>query len=655
MKVGLVQINNSFSGQNYLPYSVGLLQSYCRKFLAHPGRFEFQMPLHTRIPVGEAVERLEDAGIVFFSTYVWNIRISLEIARRLKARHPETLVVFGGPQVPDRALDFMAAHPQVDLACHGEGERVALKILESAASRNWSGVPSITWRDGEGEILTNPRLERLKEISTIPSPYLDGTFDALMSAHPDEHWIILWETNRGCPFSCTFCDWGSAIAAKVMQFDLDRLSREIEWFAGIRAEYIFCCDANFGILPRDVEIARFVAETKAARGYPHALSVQNTKNVTERAYAVQKILADAGLNKGVDIALQSIDSSTLKAIKRDNISSDAYLELQRRFTRDKVETYTDLILGLPGETYDSFADGASFIIQNGQHNRIQFNNCSILPNAAMGDPAYRMDYGIETVQSRIVNVHGSLVERDDDVVEMQEVIIATASMPRADWVRARVFSWMAALLHFDKVLQIPIILIHETTRLPYREIFEIFAEGDLGTYPTLRLIRDFFVDFARSIQAGGPEYVHAPQWLDVWWPADEFILIKLCREDRLAAFYAEARAVLREHLAMKRLAIPGRALEDAIRLNDALLKRPFQAGNLRVRTDYNIWEFYQAAFRSEPIPLEARACDYDVDRSSKTWTSWDDWCREVIWWGNKKGAYLYPNSPFPEPDLEGHF
>lgn len=655
IRVGLVQINNSFSGQNYLPYSVGLLHSYARKHLADPARFDFQVPLYTRIPVGEAVEKLDGADVIFFSTYVWNIRISLEVARRVKAKHPETLVVFGGPQVPDRIGDFLAKNPFIDLACHGEGEQVATQILEHIEARDWAQVPSLSYRDAEGAIVTNPRIPRLKDISVVPSPYLDGAFDRLMKENPNEHWIILWETNRGCPFSCTFCDWGSATASKVFTFDMDRLYKEIQWFADIHAEYIFCCDANFGILPRDVDLAAYVAETKAKRGYPHALSVQNTKNATERAYKVQKILSDAGLNKGVDIALQSVDPETLKMVKRANISSDTYLELQRRFTKDNVETYTDMILALPGETYDSFAEGTSTIIENGQHNRIQFNNLSILPNAEMGNPDYQREHGMVTIENRIINIHGSLVEFEDDVSEIQEMVIATKSMPHKDWVRTRAFCWMAALLHFDKVLQIPTILVHETTGLRYKEIFEIFSEGILADFPTLREVRDFFIQKAWDIQNGGPEYVHGPKWLDIWWPADEYILIKLCVEEKLDAFYEEAKRAIEAHLERKGLSLPEGALADAIHLNRSLLKKPFQTQDLVVETSYNLWEFYRGAFKNEPVPLERRPSRYSIDRTSKRWATWDDWCREVIWWGNKKGAYLYANKPFPEPELAGHY
>src|SRR5579871_43383 len=107
LKVGLVQINNSFSGQNYLPYSIALLQTYVQKFAPDPGKYEFLTPLYKRVRIADAVEQLKDADVVGFSTYVWNGRISLEIARRLKELKPSMTVIFGGPHVPDHPEPFM--------------------------------------------------------------------------------------------------------------------------------------------------------------------------------------------------------------------------------------------------------------------------------------------------------------------------------------------------------------------------------------------------------------------------------------------------------------------------------------------------------------------------------------------------------------------
>ncbi|HEY2875971.1 MAG TPA: cobalamin-dependent protein, partial [Reyranella sp.] len=358
IKIGLVQINNSFSGQNYLPYSIALLQTYVQKFALDPARYAFLTPLYKRVRIADAVEALKDADLVGFSTYVWNGKISLEIAHRLKALRPEIVVVFGGPHVPDQPEAFLRANPQIDLAVHNEGERTFLKLLEAWPDREaWAALPGVSMVRAGGAFVRNPNIDRVRDLDEIPSPFLEGAFDAIMDENPHESWIGLWETNRGCPFRCTFCDWGSATAGKVTKFGEERLYREVDWFAKRKIEYIFCCDANFGIQKRDVDIANYVADVKKTTGYPVALSVQNTKNATERAYLTQKILSDAGLNKGVALSMQSVDMPTLEAIKRDNISLGTYMELQRRFTKDKVETYSDLILGLPGETYESFVRG----------------------------------------------------------------------------------------------------------------------------------------------------------------------------------------------------------------------------------------------------------------------------------------------------------
>lgn len=654
IKVGLVQINNSFSNQNYFPYSIGILQAYAQKHLKNPPQYEFGLPIYCRIPVEEAVQKLLGNHVIFFSTYVWNIRISLQIAEKIKLAQPNTIIVFGGPQVPNRVEEFLRKNSFIDIASHGEGEQTIVEILEKGIFGDWEKVESISFIDKNGKLIQNPLRERLKDLSVIPSPYLEGVFEPLIKAYPRENWIVMWETNRGCPFSCTFCDWGSATASKVFTFDMNRIYREIDWFADHNIEFIFCADANFGILPRDLDIAQYAAESKRKRGFPRALSVQNTKNATERAYMVQKTLADSGLNKGVTISFQSVDPETLKSIKRANISTGSFQELQKRFTRDRIETYSDMILGLPGETYDSFADGTSKIIENGQHNRIQFNNLSILPNAEMGDPEYQKKYGMEIIESKVVNIHGSLAEAKDEIFEMQALVVSTNTMPRPDWVRTRSFCWMTALLHFDKILQIPLTLIHETCGLSYRELIEIFSEGMFIDSPTLAEVRNFFLDKARDIQNGGAEYCRSEEWLNIWWPADEYIFIKLSVENKLGKFYEEVEKALQAYLQEKFVDLPMNLLRDAIRLNQGLIKQPFMKDDLEITTSFNIWEYYRSILQGNPITLQEKQSAYHIDRTSSKWNQWADWFKEVVWYGNKKGAYLYTNNTV-EPEIAGHF
>ena len=653
IKIGLVQINNSFSGASYFPYTVGLLQAYIEEHAKFSECYEFLPFIYSRIPAEEGVNRLLSANIVGFSTYVWNFRLSLEIARRLKKQKPEILIVFGGPQVPDEAEVFLSQFPFIDIVCHGEGEQVFCSIVESYPSKDWGDIPSISYFDDNGAFINHPQAPRIKDLDIIPSPYLNGLFEALMLENPQNEWLSLWETNRGCPFSCTFCDWGSATASKVYRFELERLLAEIDWFADKKVEFVFCCDANFGILSRDTQIAQYAADIKSKIGYPQALSVQNTKNATDRAYETQKILNTSGLSKGVDLALQSIDKNTLESVKRANISIETYEILQQRFTSDGVATFTDIILGLPGETYESYVEGVSKLIENGQHNRIQFNNLSILPNAEMGDPKYQQKHGMVTVPSEIINIHGLRTTSEDDVAEVQELVIATQDMPKEDWVKTRAFSWMIALLHFDKLLQIPLILIHQVCGISFRQLTELFMRKGING-DTISEINSFFTEKAKDIQSGGFEFCNSPDWLDIWWPADEYMFIKLCRENKLDIFYQEAGKLLKLFLDSQFLDFPTDLLDQSIMLNRELVKLPFQEEDTYITTSYNIWEFFQSVLVGKPILLDEVGCNYHINRAGFSWSSWEKWYREVVWYGNKKGAYLYGNDQI-ERQYAGHY
>lgn len=646
MIIGLVQINNSFSGQNYLPYSAALLEAYTKGHTKDIARYHFLPPIYKREPIKVAVEKLSECDIAGFSTYVWNGQISLEIARRLKADRPNTVIIFGGPHVPDQPEEFLRENPFIDIVVHNEGEKTFFNLLEMCPSREWSTLAGVSFiRDGE--FVHQPNSERFRDLDEVPSPYLTGIFDNLMKSNPTEHWIGLWETNRGCPFQCTFCDWGSNTAAKVTKFGNNRVLKEIDWFSDHKIEYVFCCDANFGIQKRDVEIAEYAANKKRKTGYPTALSVQNTKNATERAYITQKILSDAGLNKGVALSMQTMDSETLQAIKRDNISLETYLTLQRRFARDKVETYSDLILGLPGESYDSFVNGVCRLIELGQHNRIQFNNLSILPNAEMGNAEYQKRWGMKTVKSQIINIHGERVSIEDDVPEVQQLVIATSAMPLNDWQKTRAFCWFSALLHFDKLFQIPLILIRHLAGRSYRDMLESFMMVDASRYPLLASIRDFFLDEARRIQFGGSEYVYSPDYLGIYWPADEYIFIKLVADKQLSRFYHEAGNLI-QSLGYVEL------IDQAVLLNRALIKQPFVQTDISLSLSADIMAFYNEAREGGAPSLDIRSITVNIDRTTEKWDDLQSWCREVVWWGNKKGAYLY-GAKSDNLQLEGHF
>jgi len=640
IKIGMVQINNSFSNQNYLPYSVGILQGFAEKHLKNKNNFKFLLPIYKRIPVKTAVKSLLDADMVFFSTYVWNFKISLEIAKQVKEKHPETMIIFGGPQVPDKGIeDFLRSNSFIDIACHGEGEITFLSILENYTKRDWTKAPSITYINENGKLIQNPKGDRISKLDDIPSPYTSGVFEPLMNANPKEVWLALWETNRGCPFSCSYCVWGAYTQKKVYPYDIERLYKEIDWFSKNKIEFVFCCDANFGILNRSVELVEYFAKNKHKYGYPKVLSTQTAKKFNERIYKTCEIMSDTGLNKGVALALQSVNKDTLRDARRKNIPVEKFKEIQQRLTSKNIETFTDLILALPSETYDTFADGTSSVIENGQHNRIQFNNLSILTNAEMDNLAYQEKYGFEIVETNVLNMHGRLSHKEE-VQEIQRLVVGTNTMPKPDWVRTRVFGWMTALLHFDKLLQIPFVVMNKLYSVKYRDLIEIFTESE-NLPPILANINSSFNEKAVELQNGGSEFCKSKKWLNLWWPCDELILIQLATEDKLQDFYKEVEQVISQFLDRREIQNYQLILNDSLKLNQNLMKLPLQEEDLELCLNYDIWDVYRGALKGVDVPIEKGSFCYIIDRTNKKWPSWDVWCKEVIWYGNKKGAYIY--------------
>src|SRR3989344_6951875 len=534
IRVGFVQLNNSFSEQCYLPLSVGMLQAYAQKHLEYPEYYEFHMDLYTFMPIEEALEKLKNVDVLTMSLYVWNFLNSMAIAEKFKKRYPDRLVIVGGPHVPDSKKQFQRIkksdpnpdelkrkrigmtekfhrdHPYIDIAVHGEGERVFRYILEQMAIdglKDRSKLPSVSYIDTDGVFHHNPKLERMHDLSEVPSPYLEGVFDALMAYYPDQKWIAMDETNRGCPFQCAYCDWGGAIEDKISLFPIDQIRKKIWWFGTHNIPYIFIADANFRLPKQDVEVAKIFAEVKKATGYPEGISVQNSKNPKPHTLEALEILQEAGLNKATVMSIQSKNFETLKAVRRENMRPGEYKSIQSRLRAKGVFTMTDYILGMPEETYDSLLRGIAEIISDGQHDRIQVNILSILPNAEMGDPEYQEEYGMEMIRTPITNIHGKKNASISGIEEYQELVIATNTMPREAWVKTRSFCYLVGLIYFNKLLQIPIMILHEIYEIPYRIIFEAFMEspGQSDKFQVFKEILDFFQEFSRGIQNGTNE------------------------------------------------------------------------------------------------------------------------------------------------------
>lgn len=632
-QIGLVQIQNLYSGQLYLPYSAGLIEATARQNPQNLERFLFLPILWQRVTVAEALKRLCTADLVLFSVYVWNQRWSLEVARALKAQNPDIVIVFGGPQVPDRGETFLRLHPFIDLLCHKEGEQIVQPLLDAFPSRDWASVPSASYLEPDGAYRFTGYLPRIQRLEDIPSPYLTGVFESILAEYPGERWLMMLETNRGCPYSCTFCDWGSATQSKLYTFPLERVCAELTWAGEHGIDYIFVCDANFGILPRDLEIVAHAVSVRRTFGAPKTLSVQTAKTRPERIYAVWKALIDGGLNQEAALPLQSVDDDTLSAVKRLNLTLPEFRVLNHRFARDGIRTYSDVILGLPGETYDAFAEGVGQMIEHGQHHRLQFGNLSLLPNAEMASVEQQQKYGLEVITTTMQTTWSEQVGAV--LPEPQALVIATAAMPRADWVKARALAWTSILLHCHTLLQVPFILLRVLGNIPFRVLLETFLLESLQVHaqrwPTLMWMAERLEQAAQAIQRGEPEYGQHPLLPGIWLPADDLVLTLLHVEGRLDGFYDEALEGLEHLVTQHSVTLPPGLLRQAVALNAWAVRGPSRApmiGGLvdvgdhpggdhtRFSLRYNLWEVCAGYVQGVEVPLEQG--DFQVERTQES-------------------------------------
>lgn len=385
------------------PLAVGMLIAHARSYKggALTERYRFHPDWLVR---PQQIPRLvEKAGVFLFSNYNWSHRHNLSISRKVKILNSRSITIHGGPNTPKYEADtaaYFQEHPDVDIVVRGEGEVTLAEILDQLSLDIGEQLPDLsaldevsglTYRIGTRIVRTADR-KRVDEVGALPSPYLTGLFDDYRGTQ-----LAIIETNRGCPYSCTFCDWGSATNSKVKQFPLDRVFAELEWCATNQVAGIMCADANFGIFERDVEIARKVAELKQRYGYPNGFSVSAAKNNTKHTKKIIEILADAGIMTKGSIGVQSTDANTLAAVHRSNIRLDKYDELVEEFHGADLPLWVDIMFGLPGQSPESFRSDLQGCIDRGVFPRIFMTE--LLVNSPMNHPEYRNEHAIETALS----------------------------------------------------------------------------------------------------------------------------------------------------------------------------------------------------------------------------------------------------------------
>ena len=624
----MIQPNYLYGNSAHLPYAAGAVAAYVFSDPVIRENCELKKIQFLREDPDTCVAQAEEPFLIGFSSYVWNFEYNKILAEKFKRAYPGCIIVFGGHHVAPGG-ELLDRFAYMDILVHGEGEEPLRQILLALLGKgNLHEIPNISFREG-GKAFNTP----YKEYSSCdyPSPYLEGYFDDIVSGHPELSFELMFETNRGCAYSCSYCDWGS-LRAKIRRFPLQRVYDEFEWACKRKIEFFGCADANFGILARDEEIIDRLIELKNTTGYPKKFQTSYAKNNSQRIYNIGKKLHDSDMNKGVTLAFQTLCPEASANVGRTNVSLQHYKKLMRLYNAANIPTYTELILGLPGETYRSYADGLNMLMEAGQHHAIYVHNCEWLPCSAMGSRAYIERFGIGISKIPLNQPHMALSKDSGEIPEYSQIVTKTASMDHDMWIETNMLSYTVQCFHHMNLLQFFAIALHDEKKVAYIDFYErLLAYIDHHAASVCgRVFADIRRRLREVVEGRGGLLCYDSEFGEISWPFVEYAFLKIVRE--IDTFYDEIADFLRA------FGLPDDLFDSLLLYQRNIIKRPNRK-TAEFDLAYNLHDYFAAKFKGESAaPVRQRITLKIAD--SDIMTDWASYARYVVWYGRKESKNI---------------
>ena len=427
-----------------VPLNIGYLKAYAME--QHKNKLNIKLFKDPK----KLLQSLHDESpdLVGLSNYGWNADLNLKIGKYIKSVLPKTIIISGGPNLDEEdksRINFLKENDYVNYCIIDGGEEPFSELISWLMNSKKGEIPkNIIYLNHEtGKIFNSGRRPLKKESNHISSPYLSGYLDEFL----DSNMVPLLETNRGCPFRCSFCGWGMASHNIVSKLNIDNTILEIEYIGKrTKVNNWIICDANFGMLKRDVDIAKAIKKVHDKYKFPKTCIMWLAKNTTDRNLEIGKIMGDMVV---ATMAVQSLEPEVLKNINRDNISLDTYYKYQETFHSLGSTTSSDLIIPLPMETIDSHLNGLRKLFDAGV-DIINNHNMRMLAGCEMNKPETRKKFKFKTKYRLIHGDSGIYHSPNGNKIksfELEESLRSTSTMSEEDVFKLRAihffvsFSW----------------------------------------------------------------------------------------------------------------------------------------------------------------------------------------------------------------------
>ena len=394
--------NTIILASDTIPINIGFIGSYIKE--CHGNSIEVNLFKYPEVVIDALRENPPD--VIALSNYSWNSNLSEHVAGIAKKINPNIITIQGGTNFPHESelqLDFLLSRPNTNLFVELEAEVVFSEligqILNSKEKNDifHSKINGCVFIDPETRSSQNPTLvkgespKRLKELDDIPSPYLSGMLDVFF----DGKLTPFIETNRGCPFKCSFCHTGNNYFNKINMFSIERIKDEVNYISSKASALgivnLHLADTNFGMYSRDREICNTLYSANKKFGWPSQIMATTGKNNKERVIDITNIMGNIF---SVNMSVQSMDQKVLSNINRDNIKLDDYIAVNSHLNEAGRSTKGELIIGLPGETNDSFVKGVQQVVDAGVGS-VTIYSLMMLHGTMFKNPDYRKQYGME--------------------------------------------------------------------------------------------------------------------------------------------------------------------------------------------------------------------------------------------------------------------
>jgi tRNA A37 methylthiotransferase MiaB len=372
-------------------------------------QLEWLVPIQQEVSDEELIEHIKqtDADILCTSHYLWNHEFLTAQLSRIRHKLKHTIkVVAGGPSIDvNNNHAFFEQHPYIDYAVYSAGEQAFADIVDHLVNKKQLiafNTSNCAWKNNNTGKTVVADYKFVKMIETSPFIHNKDLFSAMVIDAKKKNapvWLP-YTLTRGCPYSCTFCDWNSGLGNKVSRRK-NTYQQEIDLFQQLGVTNIYLSDANVGQYTEDVEMIDYFAQKNLKENAGFHVGGNFSKLKKENNLKIFNIMARGSLvNKTLNFSVQDINQQVLDNIDRPDVGWETHVamanELRENYPHLIVKA--QLIYGLPGQTPATW-----------QHTLEQVTQQNILPviflneplpaSPAIYDPEYQRKFQYEYVHS----------------------------------------------------------------------------------------------------------------------------------------------------------------------------------------------------------------------------------------------------------------